>query len=152
MKQQGNLVRLLDIDDEFIIDLIYATPNNFTGKVVYDFTDCYIDINTAKRLIEAKNMAKADGYRMKVWDAFRPTDAQAKFWEILPDNNFVAYPPDMQVLKEFKNCDFGAVITSDCHNKDFIDCYYNEARELLLSAGFTTQCILTDNGFKEVKL
>ena len=60
--------------------------------------------------------------------------------------------PQIEFLKEFKNCGFGAVITSDCHNKDFIDCYYKEARELLLNAGFTTQWILTANGFKEVKL
>ena len=101
MKQYGNLVRLLDMDDEFIIDLVYSTPNNFTGAVVYPFKDCYIDINTAKRLIVAKNLAKKDGYRMKVWDAYRPTSAQQRFWDLLPDNNFVAYPPDMATLKEF---------------------------------------------------
>ena len=53
MKKQGNLVRLLDLDQDFIIELIYATPNNFTGSVVYNFTDCYIDIETGKRLVKA---------------------------------------------------------------------------------------------------
>lgn len=103
MKQQGNLVKLLDLDDEFIIDLIYTTPNNFTGSVVYEFEDCYIDINTGKRLIEAKNLAKEAGFKMKVWDAFRPTSAQQRFWDLLPDNNFVAYPPNMETMTEFKN-------------------------------------------------
>lgn len=103
MKKQGNLVRLLDLDQDFIIELIYATPNNFTGSVVYNFTDCYIDIETGKRLVKAKDMAREAGFRMKVWDAFRPTSAQQKFWDLLPDNNFVAYPPDMDTIKEFKN-------------------------------------------------
>ncbi len=60
--------------------------------------------------------------------------------------------PQLELLKEFKACDFGAVITSDCHNRDFIDCCYKEAEELLLSAGFTTKWILTDDGFREVLL
>lgn len=60
--------------------------------------------------------------------------------------------PAPAFLKEFKNCGFGALITSDCHDKNHIDCYYEQAEQLLLSAGFTTKWILTDNGFKEVKL
>ena len=60
--------------------------------------------------------------------------------------------PQTEFLREFKNCGFGAIITSDCHNKNFIDCHYNRARELLLQAGFNTQWILTSNGFKEVEL
>ncbi len=60
--------------------------------------------------------------------------------------------PQMEFLREFKNCGFGVVITSDCHNKEFIDCYYNEAKELLLAAGFKTQFTLTENGFIEEQL
>ena len=33
-EDKGNLVRLYDIDEEFIIDLKYATENNFTGKSI----------------------------------------------------------------------------------------------------------------------
>lgn len=60
--------------------------------------------------------------------------------------------PQIEFLKEFKNCGFGTVITSDCHDKEFFDCYFKEAKELLLEAGFNTKWILTDDGFKEVKL
>lgn len=60
--------------------------------------------------------------------------------------------PQIEFLKEFKECGFGAVITSDCHDKNFIDCHFNEAKELLIEAGFESKWILTDNGFKEVKL
>lgn len=60
--------------------------------------------------------------------------------------------PQIEFLKEFKNCGFGVVITSDCHNKEFIDCYYKEAKEMLLNAGFDSQWVLTKNGFKEVSL
>ncbi len=60
--------------------------------------------------------------------------------------------PQIEFLKEFKKCGFGAVITSDCHNKDFLDCNYCEAKEVLEEAGFNTKWILTVDGFKEVEL
>lgn len=35
-------------------------------------------------------------------DAYRPISAQKKFWEVLPDDDFVARPPDMTELKAFR--------------------------------------------------
>ncbi len=60
--------------------------------------------------------------------------------------------PQPEFLREFKECGFGAVITSDCHDKNFLDCHFKEAEELLKSCGFNSTWILTDNGFKEVSL
>jgi len=91
--ETGNLVRLLDIDSDFIIDLRYATPDNFTGQRIYDFDECYIDRNTAHLLIKARDKFKALGFRVKVWDAYRPLRAQRRFWEIMPDPNYIAEPP-----------------------------------------------------------
>lgn len=60
--------------------------------------------------------------------------------------------PQMEFLKEFKRLGFGAVITSDCHDKNYIDCSFVEAKQLLLAAGFTSKFVLTENGFSEVVL
>ena len=60
--------------------------------------------------------------------------------------------PQMEFLKEFLSCGYGAVITSDCHDKNFIDCCFEDAAQLLKAAGFTTKWILTDGGFREVAL
>ncbi len=60
--------------------------------------------------------------------------------------------PQMEFLQEFRKCGFGAVISSDCHNKDFLDCHFAESRLLLQEAGFTTRWIFTEAGFKEVQL
>lgn len=60
--------------------------------------------------------------------------------------------PQPEFLKEFLNCGFGAVISSDCHDKNHIDCYFEEARQMLIDAGFKSRYILTDNGFKEVQI
>ncbi|MFV0517999.1 MAG: M15 family metallopeptidase [Aminipila sp.] len=102
MVNTGGLIRLLDLDNDFIIDLKYATSDNFTKEKIYRSSECYIHRNTAILLIKAKNIFKADGYKVKVLDAYRPIQAQARFWEILPDNRYVAIPPDMSKIKEFK--------------------------------------------------
>lgn len=60
--------------------------------------------------------------------------------------------PAMPFLLELHRLGFGAVITSDCHDKRYLDCGFPEARELLLAAGFRSYFILTDNGFSEVGL
>ena len=60
--------------------------------------------------------------------------------------------PQMEFLKELQTCGFGAVITSDCHNKINLDCFYEEAEALLKEAGFKTRWILTADGFREVRL
>lgn len=163
MKQYQNLVRLLDLDPEFIIDLRYATDDNFTGSRVYTSAECYIDSHTARQLIEAKNAAAKRGLKIKVWDAFRPVSAQQRFWDLLPDNNFVAYPPDMEHMTEFKNSHMngqcvdvtlvnadGSEIPMPSQFDDFtekarLDCPLTtgEARE---NAEFLRQ-IMTDAGF-----
>ena len=102
-RNQGNLVKLIDVDDDFIIELRYATEDNFTGKRVYESAECYIDRETLKMLIEARNVFKRDGYRIKIWDAYRPISAQKRFWEIYPDDNFVARPPDMKTMTSFRS-------------------------------------------------
>ena len=100
--EQGNLVKLTDLDSDFIIDLRYATTNNFTGQKIYDSGECWMDRHTAEILIKAKDIFKKDGYRVKIWDAYRPISAQVKFWEIMPNDDFVARPPDMSKITKFR--------------------------------------------------
>lgn len=99
---QGELVKLTDIDNDFIINLRYSTQDNFTGKKIYDSNECWINKHTAKRLIEAKNIFRKDGYRVKIWDAYRPIAAQKKLWDACPDDDFVAMPPTISPNKKLR--------------------------------------------------
>ena len=60
--------------------------------------------------------------------------------------------PSKDLIKELKRLGFGVVITSDCHNKEYINYKFKESVELLKSCGFKEQYILTKNGFKAVSL
>ena len=60
--------------------------------------------------------------------------------------------PSIPIIKYFKKLGLGVVITSDCHNKDMLDCSFNQATEILKMCGFKEKFILTDTGFKAVAL
>lgn len=81
------------LDPEILVDLKYATSDNFTHQVIYDFTTAIARTGTAHKLAKASALVKAQGYRLKVWDAYRPVTAQKRLFEVYPDPNFVA-PPD----------------------------------------------------------
>lgn len=91
-------------DDEYVlvnkyipdiyVELMYATDNNFTGVRIYGFTDAYLRYGTVKKLANVQKELKEQGYSLKIWDAYRPFEAQQKLWEVYPDPNYVANPAD----------------------------------------------------------
>ena len=74
------------------MDLKYAGAENFTGQAVYDFTDAYLRYGTVQKLSSALDILMDQGYTLLIWDAFRPTQAQFRLWEICPDPVYVANP------------------------------------------------------------
>lgn len=86
------LVRVQDYIPMIVVDLKYATEDNFTGTVIYDFTDAYLRYGTVKKLAEAEKAFEEMGMRIKIWDAYRPVEAQEKLWEVYPDPVYVADP------------------------------------------------------------
>lgn len=77
---------------DIYVELRYATENNFTGVKIYDFTEAYLRYGTVKKLAQVQKELKQQGYSLKIWDAYRPFEAQQKLWEIYPDPNYVANP------------------------------------------------------------
>ena len=88
----NHLVRVADIDPTIVQDLRYATADNFTGKIVYPSSICLLRPETAARLAAANRDFARQGYRLKLWDAYRPLSVQKIFWELVPDENYVANP------------------------------------------------------------
>lgn len=74
------------------VDLKYAAEDNFTGRVIYDFTEAYLRYGTVQKLAAAQEALAAQGYSLLVWDAFRPAEAQFRLWEVCPDPVYVANP------------------------------------------------------------
>ena len=88
----ADFVRVKDYIPDIEVELAYATKDNFTGEVIYDFTEGWLRYGTVRKLGEAQKILREKGYRLKIWDAFRPVSAQFKLWEVCPDARFVADP------------------------------------------------------------
>lgn len=60
--------------------------------------------------------------------------------------------PDTFILKALKDLGAKMVISSDCHNNELLDCYFDESVELLKSVGFNEIYKLTAHGFVGEKI
>ena len=87
-----SLVEISEKRHGVVIDLRYATDDNFTGQPVYARPLCYLHNQAEACLIEALRIARRHGLGFKVFDAFRPTEAQWKLWNHTPDPEFLADP------------------------------------------------------------
>lgn len=86
------LVPVLDYLPELLVELRYATENNFTGSVIYDSWEIFLRYGTVQKLMAAETEFHEMGLRLKLWDAFRPVSAQEKLWGHFPDARFVSHP------------------------------------------------------------
>jgi D-alanyl-D-alanine dipeptidase len=86
------LIEIAPPEYDVDIALAYATAGNFTGKPVYEQAICYLHPTAAEKLREAIRAAKEIGYRLKIFDAFRPSEAQWILWNHTPDPEFLADP------------------------------------------------------------
>ena len=85
-------MRIADYITKVKIALPYATVDNFTGVVIYDFDDAYLRYGTVKKLMQVSIELQERGLGLIIWDGFRPVSAQAKLWEICPDPTYVSHP------------------------------------------------------------
>ncbi len=74
------------------LDIAYATPRNFTGAPIYRCAAAYLHADAAAALQRAIFLARLQGLRIKIFDAFRPAEAQWKMWSHTPNPEFLADP------------------------------------------------------------
>jgi zinc D-Ala-D-Ala dipeptidase len=87
-----SFVNLKDYSTDFVYDLKYATEANFLKSKVYDCAECYMRLKTAKALVKANSKFMKLGYKIKIYDCYRPLDVQKKMWAIVSNPSYVANP------------------------------------------------------------
>lgn len=85
-------VNIKNYSSDFVFDLKYATEDNFLNAKVYECAECILRYKTVKNLIEANKSFMKKGYRIKLFDCYRPLDIQKKMWQIVSDPEYVANP------------------------------------------------------------
>ena len=92
-KAASPLVDATTVVEDLVVDLRYATEDNFLKRKVYpDSARCLLLPESAQRLKKAADALRAKGYRLKVYDCYRPRAVQFEMWKIMPVPGYVANP------------------------------------------------------------
>lgn len=86
------LINVKDLNSAIVVDMRYASPDNFTGEKLYPVAECLLCEPVAQRLARAQNNLEKQGLGLKVWDCYRPLSVQKKLWALVPDPRYVADP------------------------------------------------------------
>jgi len=89
---KNEMVRLDEVADDIIIDLKYATPDNITGKPVYDSNIAWRRRGTAIKLKRANEGLMEQGYRIKEWDAYRAEKDARRLHEVAKNSYYFIDP------------------------------------------------------------
>ena len=83
-----------DFIPDAVIDIKYSTTDNFTGGKIYNFNDAYLRYGTVLKLKKACDTLRSQGFRLLIWDAFRPQSAQYTLYENASeaDREFLSNP------------------------------------------------------------
>ena len=140
--------------------LYYATSDNFTGQIIYDFNEAYLRYGTVKKLSAASEELGKQGFGLIIWDGFRPVSAQNKLWEVCPDSNFVSSPKGYRahcrgsaVDVTLYDLETGESVTmpsgfddfTAAGDRDFTDCTEKQKKNATLLTD-----VMVRNGFKTI--
>jgi D-alanyl-D-alanine dipeptidase len=78
--------------DGILLDLRYASVDNLLGRAIYSRAVALLLPVARDALLKARDHAGALGLKLKLFDAFRPLEAQWAFWHAATDKTFVADP------------------------------------------------------------
>lgn len=89
---EKELVNLERFIPGIVLDIRYATTNNFTHEKIYNLARAYVRKPVAVALKRAQKDFRKLGYEIKIYDAYRPYKATVRFYELYHDTTYVASP------------------------------------------------------------
>ena len=111
--EDSTFVNLKDYSSDFIYNMKYATADNFLKTKVYDCEACYLRYKTVKALIKANEKFMKKGYKIMLFDCYRPLDIQKKMWQIVSNPNYVADPKKGSIHNRGGAVDISLVDSND---------------------------------------
>ena len=92
--KKAGLILVGEVDRSIHVDLQYKGASTLSKKPLYvPSFPAMLKPETAKRLSRANRILKAYGYRIMIWDAYRPPGIQLKLWDASGHNEtYVANP------------------------------------------------------------
>lgn len=88
----ARLIDIRKVNPDIVLDIRYATTNNFLKQKVYPVARCVLRGAAAKRLSQVQEDLEKKGLGLKVYDCYRPLSVQRLMWKVKPDSRYVANP------------------------------------------------------------
>ncbi len=93
LAQPAPLLEVKSVISDVVIDLRYATPDNFMKQQVYpQGARCLLHPDAVKALQQAADDLREHGFRLLLYDCYRPKSVQWVLWKAFPKPGFVADP------------------------------------------------------------
>jgi D-alanyl-D-alanine dipeptidase len=92
----GSEKKLIEVTSEkvpgLVLEIRYATEQNITGKKIYADKRAWLREETIRNLAQVARELEEKGYRLVLWDGWRPASAQKALWAAKPDGRFLTPP------------------------------------------------------------
>ena len=149
------IVNLKNYSNDFVFDMKYATDDNFLKEKLYPCAECFLRVKTVKSLLEANKAFSQKGYKIKLFDCYRPKAIQKKMFKIVPDPNFVANPKKGSIHNRGGAVDISLVDSLgvevnmgtkfDFFGEEASHNYQNLSEEILANRKFLKEIMLQNN-------
>ena len=145
-----------------LMDIRYATKNNFTGNILYPPSHkIYLRKPVVDTLSEIQAVLNSMGLGLKIFDGYRPYDVTVKMWNLIRDERYVANPArgsghnrgisvDLTIidLTSGKELDMG---TGYDHFSDTAHHTFKKLQPDILKNRMLLKEIMEDHGFKSLE-
>lgn len=91
LRPQG-MLQIITEADGFTIDLRYATAENVAGRPIFTRPVAMLVPEAREAMLRARDLAAPLGLRFRLFDCYRPIEAQWVLWDAVEDKRFVADP------------------------------------------------------------
>ncbi len=91
--RDAGLIDVRSVVPDAIVDLRYATADNFVGVALYPpDARCLVHESLGPGLAAAAAALRQQGYLLVFWDCYRPHEVQVRMFDAVPDPAWVAKP------------------------------------------------------------
>ena len=92
---EPELVNVRAIDPTIVVELRYASSRNVTQRALYPANmPALLRPSVAQKVADANRMLRERGFKLKIWDAYRPKAAHDQLWQAAQNTDYVADPAD----------------------------------------------------------
>ncbi|MGQ0646412.1 MAG: serine hydrolase [Gemmatimonadaceae bacterium] len=99
-----DLVELVRLDSTILLDVRYATRDNFLSVPVYSQARAFLQRPAAEALVRAHRRLAAAGYGLMIHDGYRPWYVTKMFWDGTPEENHVFVADPSQGSRHNRGC------------------------------------------------